>query len=78
MDCKKLLDNEIKYFKNQSGFYYVPCKPTLEQELPQLKYNACTDAYGHKDITKQDIINFFGIDLYNEVALCAYEQEQDL
>ena len=78
MYCKQLLKNQVKEFKAESGDHYVPCKPTLEQEMPQLKYNACSEGYRHDAISKAELIDFFGQELFDEVALCAFEYDNDL
>jgi hypothetical protein len=76
--CKDLLRTQIREFNLDTSDTWSPCKPTLAEEMSQLQYNACTDAYGDESITKAEIISAFGKDLYNEVAVAAYEYEMDI
>jgi hypothetical protein len=76
--CHSYLIDQITEFNNDKSDTWSPCKPTLDQEMPQLKYNACSDSYDDEQIFKSDIINFFGLKLYNEVAEAAYCYEHDI
>ena len=76
--CRDLLRTQIREFKLDTSDTWSPRKPTLAEQMSQLEYNACTDAYRHESITKTEVILAFGKDLYDEVALAAYEYEMDI
>jgi hypothetical protein len=78
MNCQQLLSREVQEFIDSDGSEYTPHKPEIVDEMHQLRYNACTEGYESGDITKAELVEFFGQELYDEVALCAFESEYDL
>jgi hypothetical protein len=76
--CKDLLRIQIEDFNSDTSDTWSPCKPTLAEEMSQLKYNACHYAYADESITKAEAISAFGQDIYDEVATAAYEYEMDI
>ena len=77
-NCRILLQEEIKFFKEHGSENWDGESNNLAEEMEQLKYNACTDAYEDGSISRQDIVEYFGKKLYDEVACAAFEREHDL
>jgi hypothetical protein len=79
-NCRILLQEQIKFFKEHGSarvnWYGEP--NTIAEEMMQLKYNACTEAYEDGAISRQDIIEYFGKKLYDEVACASFEREHNL
>jgi hypothetical protein len=78
MNCQQLLSREIQEFIDSDGSEYTPHKPEIVDEMDQLRYNACTEGYESENTTRVELIEFFGQELYDEVALCGFEYEHNL
>jgi hypothetical protein len=76
--CEALLQAEIAEFNIDDSDTWSPSKPTLAEYMGQLKYNACSDAYEDKSITKAEVIAAFGQDLYDEIDIVKYEYDNDI
>jgi hypothetical protein len=76
--CEALLQANISEFNSDTSDTWHPHKPTLAEEMDQLKYNACAQAYKDKSISKTEVIAAFGQDLYDEIDIVMYEYYMDV
>jgi hypothetical protein len=76
--CEALLQAEIAEFELKDDRNWIPSKPTADEYMDQLKYNACSEAYEDESITKAEVIAAFGQDLYDEIDIVKYEYDNDI